>query len=132
MFLSLDEDFQVSLEYISKLLYCYSMINDNLNFEVLKRILQNIIKRTDVFPENTANKMPMYDNLYHSIAVIATSLARLNIRNEKIFSMIATRILSDSIHRGVYKIKPKESILIFESFIATDIINYKLLRELEG
>ncbi|CAI2366494.1 unnamed protein product [Moneuplotes crassus] len=132
MFLSLDEDIEISLEHISKLLYCYSMINEDLNFEVLKRILQNIIRRTDIFPENTAEKMPMPDDLYHSIAVIATSLTRLNIRNEKIFSMIATRILCDSFHREVYKIKPKESILIFEAFIRAEIYNYKLLRELEG
>ena len=88
------------------------------NVEAIKIIIQRIIIKIDQFN-------------YHNLTVVVQSLARMNIRNEKIFTEVASRIMTDIEKEIQIDIKPKESVQIFSSFAKVGFFNLKLMRALE-
>lgn len=88
------------------------------NAEAIKVVIKLIIERISKFT-------------YYNITVIVQALARLNIRNEKIFTEVANRIVGDIEKQVEINIKPIEAVQIFSSFAKVGFFNIKLMRVLE-
>lgn len=129
--LSLPEDSPLSLELIAKTLYSYSLIKDKLNVDVLKKILKMIVNLEEILPKETDTELEITPQLYHSLTVIVKALAKMNIRNEKVYSMVATRIMCDIKHHDSLPIKSIESAQIFSSYTKVEFFNPKFLRTME-
>lgn len=88
------------------------------NVEAIKILIKLVINRITNFN-------------YYNITVVLQSLARMNIRNEKIFTEVANKIMQDIQNDVKINIKPKEIAQIFSSFVKVEFFNLKLMRVLE-
>ena len=123
----------MKIEEIAKSLLSYSLINEDLNIEVLKTLISKWINNKELQSsvEGDENQVANSSNLYHSITVIVQSLARLNVRNTTLFSIIADKILTDAQREAKIPINAKEAAQIFASFSKMEFFNMKLMRVLE-
>ena len=121
----------LTLRETAQTLYTYSIINEDLNFDILASLIKGIIDMEDIFPETIDNQLPVPENLYHNLNVISSALVKLNIRNEKIFTMIATRIMWDATHYSESQIKQIEILQLFTSFTRIEYFNFGVLKKLE-
>lgn len=101
--------------------------------DALKTLIKAVIDRPELNLDQdiSKNKLEIKPNFYHSITVIVQSLAKLKVRNSKIFTQIALRILSDSAHHQNLPIKPKEAAQILSSYTKVGFYDHKLFRILE-
>lgn len=108
--LNLDDKDRITDTAATQTLLAYSLIygkwkdtEKEINYDVMKLLIKQVLK-----------SMPRLD--YHSINVTLQSLARLNIRNEKVFEEAANRLMKDIQNMDEVPIKPKEISQIFSAY----------------
>ena len=113
-----NDKIDISKDHLPLILLSYSHINENLDLEVMKLIIQRCM--------DSINKLN-----YHNLTVIVQSLARMNIRNEAAFTAVANRIITDIENENDIEIKAKEAAQIFSSFVKVEFYDLRLMRALE-